>query len=183
MRNIGRLSYFFLIGLLLNLSSAYAEQDEFLKPEQAFVLNHSQLKTDKEGQYYIQAKWKIADGYYMYKNKVSFYTDNTEIKLAEPSLPAGKMKNDEFLGETEIYKKQLQVNIPLSFDNSSSQTAAKTVTITAKTQGCAEAGICYPPFRQAINFSLPVKQAKAITPESILSDIGAKSTNNFSSRR
>jgi thioredoxin:protein disulfide reductase len=193
MKNTGLLSYFFLIIFLLSLSAVQAEEEEFLRPEQAFVLNHSQLKTDKDNQYYIQAKWKIADDYYMYKNKVSFYTENKEIKLGNPVLPAGIMKNDEFLGKTDVYKKHLEIKIPISLTIAELQTTAQDkaqiVTITAKTQGCAEAGICYPPFRQVIKFSLPlqqethvkqVKQKTIAAPESIFSDFAAKTKSSLS---
>ncbi|MFK5894559.1 MAG: protein-disulfide reductase DsbD family protein, partial [Pseudomonadota bacterium] len=132
-------------------SLTYAEED-FLRPEKAFDLVKTQVKTDQNGKFFIQAKWKVADGYYLYKNKVSFSTDNQEIKLGTPVLPAGKIKNDEFFGKIEVYKKELQVNIPVT-----SQITGKKLSITAKTQGCAEAGICYPPLRQTIDFILPAK--------------------------
>jgi len=180
MKNNSFLHSLFLLSLLLFSSAIFAEE-EFLRPEQAFVLSHSELKTDQDGKSFIQAKWKIADDYYLYKNKVSFYTDNKDIELGEPLLPAGKMKNDEFLGKTEIYKKQLEVKLPLT----SLAATAQTINITAKTQGCAEAGICYPPFRQTIKINLPAstlsKKKSTDTPESFLSEITGKSNSGYSS--
>jgi len=184
MKNSYLFSYLFSLTLLLCSFHLYAEEEEFLRPEKAFILNHSQLETDKDGQFFIQAKWKIADGYYLYKNKVSFYTDNKEVELGNPILPAGKMKNDQFLGPTEIYKKELDIKIPISSLTAASKAIDKTVTITAKTQGCAEAGICYPPFRQKINFKLPVKQKVATspdTPEAFFAEISGKTKADFSS--
>jgi thioredoxin:protein disulfide reductase len=168
------LSYLFLLCLvlssLLSGSLIHAEED-FLRPEKAFQLIDTQVETDPDGKSFIQAKWKVADGYYMYKNKVSFSTDNEDIKLGKPILPAGKVKNDEFFGKIEVYKKKLQVKIPVT-----SQITGKEISITAKTQGCAEAGICYPPLRQTINFTLPEntassKQNLIPNPASILASI------------
>jgi len=109
--------------------------------------------TTGEAQPRLDVTWKIADGYYMYKNKVSFSTDNGDIVLGKPSLPKGKEKDDEFFGRIEIYKKQFTASVPVS-----SSLSEQALVITAKSQGCAEAGICYPPFRQQVNFQLPKSQ-------------------------
>ena len=172
------LSYLFLLCLVfysLLSGIAHAEED-FLKPEKAFELIDTQVKTDPDGKSFIQANWKVADGYYLYKNKISFSTNNEDIKLGKPVLPAGKIKNDEFFGKIEVYKKHLKVKIPVT-----SQITGKELSITAKTQGCAEAGICYPPLRQTINFTLPEntassKQASAPNPASILASIADNTT-------
>ncbi len=168
------LSTFLFIGFLFSSIVSFADE-EFLKPEKAFNLYSTELKTDASGKYVIQAKWKIADGYYLYKNKTSFNTNDDDITLGKPELPAGKIKNDEFFGKIEVYKKLLQVNIPVS-----ATTTGKPLTITAKTQGCAEAGICYPPLRQKIDFTLPdVPASSLLSPAVAPSEpVMSSSSNN-----
>lgn len=142
---------------LLFFQHSFAEE-EFLSPEVAFALSEVKVTEGQDGQHQLNVTWKIADGYYMYKNKVSFLTDNTAIELGQPTLPAGKEKDDEFFGRIEIYKKQFTAQLPVS-----SSLTNQELSITAKTQGCAEAGICYPPFRQTVTFKLPSAPVAAAT--------------------
>jgi len=166
-----------IICAFMMIFSGYSlAEDEFLMPDKAFALDHVEVK-DK----HLLVHWKIADNYYLYKNKISFYSDNKKIKVGQWILPDGELKNDEFFGEIEIYKKELTAQVPIS-----SSIVNKKISITAKTQGCAEAGICYPPLRQQVNFSLTEQEITAenktknqatsnennlATPASFLSDI------------
>jgi thioredoxin:protein disulfide reductase len=70
--------------------------------------------------------------------------------LGAPELPAGKMKTDEFFGKVETYRGMLVVKLPLS-----GATARQMVVLAAESQGCADAGVCYPPNRQTLTLALP----------------------------
>ena len=76
------------------LPFAHAEpfaDDELLPADQAFSFQATMASDDR-----IRAVWDIADGYYLYKSKFRFDTDAEGIRFADPVLPAGKIKQDEF---------------------------------------------------------------------------------------
>ena len=123
-------------------------QREFLAPDEAFAYSAS---IDDNGN--IVANWTIADGYYLYKDKFNFKTDTAGVQLGDIKLPKGTMHHgilpDGTEGEVEVYLKTLTVLIPV--DNAP---AAGTLSFTAKFQGCADAGICYPPMTKKMDLTV-----------------------------
>ncbi|TNF98824.1 MAG: protein-disulfide reductase DsbD [Gammaproteobacteria bacterium] len=154
---------------MLFIQSAWAQTDEeLLRPEQAYPASVQNVD-DKT----IQIQWRVADGYYLYKNKFRFSTESDGISLGEPRLPEGKIKQDEFFGKVEIYRGKQTIQIPYSRQNSK----VEQFTVTAFSQGCADLGVCYPPHKQTFEIKLPaVKKAAAQTampnPLSVLAGIG-----------
>ncbi len=135
-----------ILSLLLISTQLFAEQD-FLPPEQAFVIQPAQVVSSADGNHVI-VSWKIADGYYVYRDKVSFSSNDSTLTLGEATLSASETKNDPYFGEIQIFKKEFSVNIPYS----ASKKAGELLTLVAKSQGCASAGICYPPLKQSVSF-------------------------------
>jgi thiol:disulfide interchange protein DsbD len=107
--------------------------EEPLAPEKAFQLSvrAADAKT-------IEARWQIADGYYMYRDKFSFVLEGGT--LGTPKFPPGKMKDDELFGKVEVYRNVVKILLPVE--------AAGPVTLKAVSQGCWDGGICYPPINQ-----------------------------------
>jgi len=130
-------------GLLLALPTARAER-EFLRPDQAFSISGR-----AEGQT-ILVKWRIADDYYLYKTKFRFSTETGGIELGIPRLPAAEIKQDQFFGNIEIYRGEIEVEVPYSLKG----TAPEIVELQTRSQGCAEDGICYPPHTQNLLIAL-----------------------------
>jgi thiol:disulfide interchange protein DsbD len=118
---------------------------ELLPPEQAFRFSARALN-DRT----LEARFVIADGYYLYRDKFKFAVTPEGAVLGVPDLPAGKIKTDEFFGKMETYRGTLVVRLPLS-----GATAGQTVVLAADSQGCADAGVCYPPTRQKLTLALP----------------------------
>ena len=149
-------------------------QVEFLAPDQAFSYSAS---LNKNGD--IVANWTIADGYYLYKDKFSFSTDTTGVQLGEVKLPKGKMHHgilpDGSEGEVEVYLNTLSIIIPV--DNAP---AAGTLSFTAKFQGCADAGICYPPMTKQTD--LVVSNTIATKPAATTAGTDATSSNGNSEK-
>lgn len=105
---------------------------EFLPVDEAFRPNVILLPENK-----LQVEWVIANEYYLYKHRFKFEaTQGVELQQAE--IPAGLKKNDEFFGEVEVYYRLLSVIIPF-------QGNQKEFELTVGYQGCADAGLCYPP--------------------------------------
>lgn len=102
----------------------------FLPAEEAFVF--SQLQQDQQ----LNVFWQITDGYYLYKNKLRVTINGNEHTIQ--GLPAGKDYHDEYFGDVEIFQYELQLSVPIA------DLAAKSEVIIHY-QGCAVAGLCYPP--------------------------------------
>jgi len=126
---------------LLGLSAvraAHAAQDQFLEPEKAFVF--SARAADAR---HVEVLFKITPGYYMYRER--FAVAATGATLGAPDLPPGKVKfDDTFQKDVETYRDELRVSVPV-------QQAPASFVLNVTSQGCADAGLCYPPMtRQAV---------------------------------
>ena len=120
-----------LWGALVQFPVAHAE--EFLDPEVAFKFSARALDANT-----LEARWQIADGYYMYRDKFKFEVSGAT--LGAPSLPPAKVKEDEYFGRVETYRQDVRIALPI-------QRTAGTASVTLKavSQGCADAGLCYTP--------------------------------------
>ncbi len=103
----------------------------------------------------IQALFTIAEGNYLYRNKIKFELTNAEqAELLPYSLPAGEIKDDEIFGPTEVYHHN--TTFPLSIKRGGSP---QEVTLVVHYQGCSETfNICYPPTKRQFNLSLPATE-------------------------
>ncbi len=72
------------------------------------------------------------------------------------ALPKGKAYRDEFFGDVETYRKEL-----LGTLTGTPAAGASATTLTVKYQGCADAGVCYPPQTRTLKVALPAKRALA----------------------
>ncbi|OCW21985.1 protein-disulfide reductase DsbD [Pseudomonas sp. S3E12] len=121
----------------------FETKPDFLPVGKAFTFTSERLESGE-----TQLYWQIADGYYLYKQRMKF------DGLAEkPVLPQGEAHSDEFFGEQEVYRQGLEVKIP----------AGVTGQVKLGWQGCADAGLCYPP--QSISVDLGGNPAVAATAE------------------
>ena len=139
-----------LWGALVHFPVASAE--EFLEPEVAFKFSARALDANT-----LEARWQIADGYYMYRDKFKF--EVTGGTLGTPKLPASKMKVDEFFGKVETYSKDVRIVLPIARTQGATSVTLKTVS-----QGCAEAGVCYNPQTESVTIKLPALITAAALP-------------------
>ncbi|AAZ98743.1 thiol:disulfide interchange protein DsbD [Thiobacillus denitrificans ATCC 25259] len=117
-----------VILVLLWAVPAHAEQS-FLPVEEAFRLGVSE-----EGDGQVRLNWVISEGYYLYRKQVKVEGEPAG-SVEAVSLPPGVVKNDEYFGPSEVYHDRLAVLVK----------APAAQALTVSWQGCAEAGICYPP--------------------------------------
>jgi thiol:disulfide interchange protein DsbD len=129
---------------LLLMAGASAQLNP-LAPEKAFRFSARALDPHT-----VEARFSIADGYYLYRDKLHFTVEPAASGLALPTLPAGKIKEDQFFGRVETYRGNLIVNLQLQ-----ATVAGQKVVVQAESQGCADLGICYPPNIQRITVALP----------------------------
>ncbi len=116
-----------------------------LAPERAFRFSARALDPRT-----IEARFMIADGYYLYRDKLRFSVEPAASGLAVPQLPAGKVKEDQFFGRVETYRGSVTVNLRLE-----GTVPGQKVAVQAESQGCADLGICYPPNVQRVSVALP----------------------------
>lgn len=150
---------FILFLCLVLITTCTLAEEEFLPPEQAFAIQPNKVVQSEQGNQVI-VSWKIADGYYMYRDKVTFTAKDNDLVLGETKLSASETKNDPYFGEIQVYKNLLTATIPFS----SPKEEGEPLVITAKTQGCASGGICYPPLKQTVSFNQPAIAVATSTP-------------------
>ncbi|MBO1254813.1 protein-disulfide reductase DsbD [Alteromonas sp. 5E99-2] len=108
----------------------FADQPKFLPIEEAFQFDFNQ-KGDS-----LIITFDIADGYYLYKKQ--FKTTLKGVELGEPEFPVAKQIEDEFFGISDVFYNQVTFSYPLI-------SAEKDGLVALRFQGCASAGLCYPP--------------------------------------
>ena len=127
---------------LTNVANA-ASEDEFLDPDIAFQVNAEQ--SDEKT---ITTQWVVVDGYYLYKDKISVSPqDESQVSLGNMVLPEGEEKFDEYFGQIISIDHSFQSEIPIQ----SLADGTSTVDLIVKYQGCAKAGLCYPPITKNIS--------------------------------
>jgi thiol:disulfide interchange protein DsbD len=141
-------------GIKLNLF-----EDELLPPDQAFQFFASVKDADT-----LHVNWKIADGYYLYREKTEIKLANAGgIKLGDYSVPRGTPKHDEAFGQVEIFHNELSFDLPVFRTN----TTAQTITLQADYQGCADRGVCYPPMTKQLDLILPAAELTAANDSAV----------------
>jgi thiol:disulfide interchange protein DsbD len=136
--------------LLLLVPPAYAvdslgDDQELLDPDQAFAIS-THIKGDAQ----VEVSWKIAPGYYLYRDRIRFSTDTPGITLGNAELPTGTIKNDEFFGKIATFRDSVTATLAVT----RSANAPDTFELKAMSQGCADIGVCYPPHTQTALLTL-----------------------------
>lgn len=137
---------FALLCLSLVPACAWAvSEDDLLPVDEAFVLSATAPTRDR-----IQVQWKIHDGYYLYRHRTDVKAEADGFGQARLQLPKGKAYKDEFFGDVETYRGSLKAVL-----EGAAPAGADSVTLKVKYQGCADAGICYPPQTRSLTVELP----------------------------
>ena len=120
-------------------------KDDFLRPEEAY-----KYTARFEGEQVI-VTWQIQKGYYLYRERMGFSTSAPQAQLGTPQWPKGEDHEDEYFGKQPIYRGQVAIPVPVKF-NAARPT---TLPIELKLQGCADAGLCYPPQKWKTEVAVP----------------------------
>lgn len=97
-----------------------------LPADQAFIVEPALWRDGR-----VQVPIRVTPGHYLYRHRFELVP-----ALAPLSLPAGEPYEDEFFGEVEIYRQDLQIEMDAT---------TPPGEVTLRYQGCSEAGVCYPP--------------------------------------
>ena len=123
----------------------FGRQPELLEPEKAFRISARPLDARA-----IEVEFKIAEGYYMYRERFSFASESGQ-PLAGVEIPPGKPKEDAFFGKSEIFRDWVRIRVPVSARDAESGSIILQVT----SQGCSDKGVCYIPITQSVRVPLP----------------------------
>lgn len=117
----------------------------FLDVDEAF-----QFYTSLESADHIAIHWTVAPEYYLYRDKFSFslVAADGETRELTASMPEGNHHHDEFFGDVEVYYHGLTTALTLPAD-----APASDFQLQIRYQGCAEAGLCYPPQTRLLEIS------------------------------
>lgn len=122
---------------------AAIDPDDLLPVDAAFSLQASAPARDMAA-----VAWTIADGYYLYRHRIAVVPLDASASGAL-RLPAGKPHTDEFFGDVETYRGRVTGTLDGIAPRGDS------VRLQVKYQGCADAGICYPPQVREVTVRLP----------------------------
>ncbi len=143
--------WFVAVMLLLSAPLAHAlDASDLLEPEQAFKFSARALDGKT-----VEVRYRIAKGYYLYRERFEFAVEPITAVLGAPVFPRGEAHTDAFFGRTETYRNEVAITVPVS-------AGASRITLIATSQGCADAGVCYPPQKQRA--SLDLAAAATSTP-------------------
>jgi len=138
------------------LDSLGGGQDDILDPDDAFQINYD----SQPGQFKVN--WVIADGHYLYRDKVKITTDEAGIDSKPLLMPAGEAKDDPIFNKTlYVFHNFADATLPYTYSGNGD----KDVTFKVKYQGCSEiSGICYPPQTKKFTVKIsPFSAAQAAT--------------------
>ena len=122
--------------LLLPAISVFAlGEEDILRPEAAY--RYAVTDTGDA----LEIDWAVEDGYYLYRQKMSYASNTPAIVLGAAEMPEGEMHEDEFFGAQQIYRGRFFVRLPYSIEGE----RPASMELVLKSQGCADLGICYPP--------------------------------------
>jgi thiol:disulfide interchange protein DsbD len=120
--------------------------DGFLPVEQAFEVQADPAEAEA-----VRLRFRIADGYYLYQSRIKVSIDSALAQAGPMELPAGLPHHDDYFGEQTIYRHEFAVRVPYA----RAGPAAGTLALKVSYQGCADAGLCYPPQTRVLAIALP----------------------------
>lgn len=129
------------MGFCIGTDAASIDED-LLTPEQAFVAETETLPGK------ILLHWKIAPGYYVYRDRFRFSTQSDALWLKAATVPAGRVKHDKFFGQVEVLRDSFTIALPYDI------AGAGSADLSAISQGCSDLGVCYPPYEQSFKVAL-----------------------------
>lgn len=139
-----RIFFLFLSLVAFNTHAGlFDKKPTFLTSQQAFQFSSEQQANQ------LKLHWEIADGYYLYQKEVEIKP--LQAELGEWQFPQAERYHDEFFGNVDIFRHQLDLNIPLK--------SAQNGMLEIRYQGCTK-GFCYPP--ETVSVPLANVDAQAV---------------------
>src|SRR5690242_3015564 len=129
--------------LLCALAAHAAGSNDLLEPDKAFRFSAQALDGGT-----AEIRYRIADGYYLYRDRFRFAVEPASVSLGAPRFPDGDIHEDKFFGKQVIYRKEVRILLPVR------TAGADRMKLTVTSQGCADIGVCYVPQSQSAELRL-----------------------------
>ncbi len=140
----------FFSAVLMLLGSFAHSENNLLPADDAFSFQASVVDEN------ILLEWNIADGYYLYKEKIKISSDFSS-QLGTAKFPEAEIIDDEFFGKIGTYRGNVMVAVPILDGD------AKSVLLSITFQGCADLGVCYPPITKSVALDISSAYSKTIS--------------------
>ena len=155
-----------LFGAAFGLAAAGAHADDFLDPTAAFKFKSAEQPGT------VQVFLKIADGYYLYRERFAFDAQGGTAKLGTPVYPPAKSHFDPTLQKTvDTYRGTIEVDVPVA-------SAGGPFDLNVTYQGCADQGICYPPMQRTVHVSGDALKVAATSSAGTAGATGGPASHN-----
>lgn len=148
-----------------------AEEDNLLPVDQAFKVEAKALDRER-----IQFVFKVADDYYLYRDRIKTKSTDAGISLGALDLPAGEKKHDEFLGDVEVYHHGLTATQHLI-----APAGQDKIALELRYQGCHQVDpkICFPPQKVVLTIDLPKTAGDAGASASLANALSAPASTSL----
>lgn len=135
-------------------TSILAPKDEFLPVENAFKLSP---RLEEQS---LILTWVVAPGYYLYEERFRLSSDDG--RAFTPGFGPGITKYDEF------FEKEMTVFYDTATLTLELPAASTPFTLIIESQGCADAGLCYPPYTEAVRIDPDANTATVIAANAVV---------------
>lgn len=129
--------------LLLGWQTAARAEAEFLEPEKAFIFSAEMVAPET-----LELRYRVAPGYYMYRERFGITISPIgAATLGDAVYPKGEVKYDPtFEKDMEVFHQDVVIRVPVA-------AGGQPFTLTVTAQGCADAGLCYPPMDSSVKLT------------------------------
>lgn len=129
----------FLVAALLMMLASLAQATDFLPVDDAF-----QLTVERQDDQ-LRLHWQIADNYYLYRDQHRIQAmDGAELGAVDLSAGAVEKYDPTFDQQMVVFYHSMAASYPVRVDRGQ---------IEVMYQGCADAGLCYPPQKRRFDLN------------------------------
>lgn len=116
-------------------NSLFASGGDFLPVDEALPFSYTM---DGDG---VTLSWNIAPEHYLYKGRISVTATTEGVTLGNPEFSRiGTTTEDEYFGEVTVFYEPVEARVPVTLPGD-----VREANLQVTYQGCAKAGLCYPP--------------------------------------
>lgn len=132
-----------------------SNQNDFLPVEEAY-----RVEVVSESASQLRVLWQIAPDYYLYQHQFAFSLENDPNNSGVSARYSQALaKTDEYFGDVEVYYDFADITLTTSMP------LAENAILTITSQGCADAGLCYPPRKDYFQLTGALGEAQPISAQ------------------
>jgi thioredoxin:protein disulfide reductase len=132
--------FFVLLGLSVpalgqGTGSLFGGSTDFLPVDQALPFSFT------NGPDSVLLNWNIAPEHYLYEGRVSVTSQTPGVTVGQPEFSyRGTDTEDDYFGKVTVFYDPVQAKVPVTLPE-----GVREAQLEVTYQGCAKAGLCYPP--------------------------------------